>query len=607
MLNRVIKSAGSGNWPMEPRSPEVVRFGIFEVDLRSRELRKRGIRIKLHEQPLQVLTLLLERPGQVVTREELKGKLWAVGTVVDFDHGLDTAINKLREALGDSADSPRFVETLPRRGYRLICPVDSRAVEVGGPALSLAVLPLKNLSGDPGQDYFADGTTEALITELGKIGSLRVLSYQSVIQYRQTAKPLPQITRELNVGAVLEGSVLRSENRVRITANLLQPAPERHLWAESFEFDPRDVLAVQREVAREVARQTQVTLTPQERARLTTSQRVDPEAHEAYLLGRAYFYKVRTATNSMRAKEYFEKAIAKDSGHAAAYASMAELYIWTGGAGTLMTDPKAGYREARIRARQWAERALAVDDTLAEAHNALAMVKQLEWDWVGAERDYRRAIELNPNYAVARISYAFHIYALQRFDEAAAQAERAQQLDPASPFVNTWAAATYFLAGRVEDAMASLQRVLELEPSYADASIVFTRVYVSRGMHQEAIAELQRALTFNAREPFVLGALAHVYGRAGQTKAALKLVGELKRMEAERGKEMPTFPFVWAYAGLDDKDQAFAWLEKSYQERRQRLVWLGVDPLVDPLRSDARFHDLMRRMGLPIKSPPRPR
>jgi len=322
------------------RWTEVVRFGIFELDLRAGELRKRGIKIQLHDQPLQVLALLLERPGQVVTREELKRKLWTVGTVVHFDHGLDTAINKLREALGDSADSPRFVETLPRRGYRFIGSIDNRAVEVAGPTLPIAVLPLKNLSGDPGQDCFADGMTEALITELGKIGSLHVLSHQSVIRYHQTAKSLPQIARELNVVAVLEGSVLRSENRVRITANLLQAAPERHLWAESFEFDPHDVLAVQREVAQEVARQTQVSLTPQERARLTTSQRVDPEAYEAYLLGRAYFYKARTATNSMRAKEYFEKAIAKDSGYAAAYASMAELYIWTSKRGDVDDRPQ---------------------------------------------------------------------------------------------------------------------------------------------------------------------------------------------------------------------------------------------------------------------------
>ena len=589
------------------RWTEVVRFGVFELDLRAGELRKRGIKIQLHDQPLQVLALLLERPGQVVTREELKRKLWTVGTVVHFDHGLDTAINKLREALGDSADSPRFVETLPRRGYRFIGSIDNRAVEVAGPTLPIAVLPLKNLSGDSGQDYFADGMTEALITELGKIGSLQVLSHQSVIRYRQTAKSLPQIARELNVVAVLEGSVLRSENRVRITANLLQAAPERHLWAESFEFDPHDVLAVQREVAQEVARQTQVSLTPQERARLTTSQRVDPEAYEAYLLGRAYFYKARTATNSMRAKEYFEKAIAKDSGYAAAYASMAELYIWTSSGGTWMTDPNAKYREARLRAREWAEKALAVDDTLAEAHNALAMVKQVEWDWTGAEQEYRRAIELNASYAMARISYAIHIYALQRFEEAAAQAERAQQLDPVSPFVNTWAGAAYFFAGRVEDARASLQRVLELEPSYSDASLVLARNYVSKAMYQEAIVELQTALTFNATEPFVLGALAHVYGRVGRVEDALKLVGELKRIEAERGNDpMSPFPFVWAYAGLGDKDQAFVWLERSYQQRRQRMVWLNVDPLLGPLRSDARLHDLVRRMGLPTNSPPPP-
>ena len=465
---------------------------------------------------------------------------------------------------------------------------------VAGKITSIAVLPLKNVSGDPEQDYFADGMTETLITELGKISTLQVISYQSVIGYRQTAKPLPQIARELKVDALLEGAVLRSGDRVRITANLVRAVPERHLWAESYELDQRDVLAVQGEVARDVARQIRVRLTPQEQARLANSRRVDPEAYNAYLLGRAYFYKTRTPTNKMRAKEYFEKAIEKDPGCAPAYASLAELYIWTAEGGTLTKDP----RDAHLEARQLAEKALKLDDRVAEAHNALAMVKQVEWDWAGAEREYRRAIELNPSYPVARISYAIHLYAMQRFEEAVAQAERAQQLDPVSPFINTWAGAAYFFAGRVEEAMASLQKALELDPSYSDASIVLARTYVTLGMTQQGIAELQKAVMFNAEEPPVLGALAHAYARSGRREEALKLVGELKRIEAERGN-VPSFSFVWAYAGLGDKQQAFAWLERSYQERRQRMVWLNVDPLLDPLRSDPRFHDLVRRVGLP--------
>jgi TolB-like protein/Tfp pilus assembly protein PilF len=469
---------------------------------------------------------------------------------------------------------------------------------VAGEVTSIAVLPLKNISGDPQQDYFMDGMTEALVTELGKISGLRVLSYQSVISYRQTAKPLPQIARELKVDALLEGAVLHSRDRVRITANLVQAVPERHLWAQTYEFDPRDVLAVQREVARDVARQIRIRLTPQEQARLTTSPRVDPEAYEAYLLGRAYFYKIRTPTNVMRAKEHFEKAIERDPGYASAYASLAELYIGTSGSGILTRGP----RDARLKARLWAEEALRLDDTLAEAHTALARVAQQEWDWAGAEREYQRAIELNPSDPLARIWYAIYLYAMQRFEEAVAQAERAQRLDPVSPLVNTWAGAAYFFAGRPEEAMVSWQKALELDPSYSDASIVLARTYVTKGLYLQAIAELQKALIFNPREPFVVGALAHAYARAGQREEALKLLGELKRIEAERGS-IPTFSFIWAYAGLNDKEHAFAWLEKSYQERRDRMVWLNVDPLLDPLRPDPRFHELVRRVGLLPKSP----
>lgn len=465
-----------------------------------------------------------------------------------------------------------------------------------GEVTSIAVLPLKNLSGDPARDYFVDGMTEALITELGKISSLQVLSYQTMIGYRQTTKPLPDIARELKVNVLLEGAVLRFGDRVRITANLVQVAPERHLWAESYEFDDREVLAFQAEVALHVAKQIRVKLTPQDQARLATSRRVDPEAYEAYLLGRAYFNNTPTPENSMRAKEHFEKAIEKDPDYAPAYASLAELYTRTGGRGPWTRGPA----DARRQVREWAERALKLDDTLAETHTALAIVAQQELKWADTEREFRRAIELNSSYPQARIWYALYLYAMERFEEAVAQAKRAQQLDPVSPFVNTWAGAAYFFAGRVEDAMASWQKALELDPSYADASLVLARTYLTLGKTEQAITELQNALTFNDEEPQVLGALAHMYARAGKRDKALKLVDELKRIQAERGS-IPTFSFVWAYAGLGDKDQAFFWLERSYQERRGRIAWLNVDPLLDPLRSDPRFHDLLRRVGLPTK------
>src|SRR6266478_4679026 len=465
---------------------------------------------------------------------------------------------------------------------------------LAGEITSIAVLPLKNLSGDPAQDYFADGMTEALITELGKISTLQVISHQTVLGYRQTAKPLPRIARDLNVNALLEGTVLRSEGKVRITVNVVQAVPERHLWAESYEFDQQDVLAVQGEVARGVARQIRVRLVPEEQARLATSQRVDPEAYEAYLLGRAYSNKAMTRASWTRAKEYFEKAIEKDPGYAPAYGSLAVLYIHSN-RGSTTRDPG----DLRLQARQWAEKALKLDGTLAEAHCALARVAQQEWNWATADQEYRRAIEFNPSYPIAHIWYAQYLWAMQRSEESAAEAKRAQQLDPVSPLFNTWAGAAYFYAGRTEEGMASMQKALELDPTFSDASLVLARAHFAQGMHQQAIAELQKALTFNNTEVLVLGALSHVYARTEQREEALKLVGKLKRIEAEESGYVAPFGLIWAYAGLNDKDQAFAWLERACEEHRDRIVWLNVDPLLEPLRSDPRFHDLVRRVGLP--------
>jgi TolB-like protein/Tfp pilus assembly protein PilF len=467
-----------------------------------------------------------------------------------------------------------------------------RAGEIG----SIAVLPLTNLSGDPEQNYFADGMTEALITELGKISALQVLSHQSVSGYKQTVKRLPEIARELQVDALIEGTVLQSGNRVRVTANLVKAAPERHLWAESYQFDRQDILAVQGEVARDVASRIRVHVTPQEQARLTRSRRIDPEVHQAYLLGRAYLFQAPTTTNWRRAKEYFDQVIASDSEYAPAYASLAELYTRARG------SPFRRRTDLRRQARHWAEQALRRDDTLAEAHTALARAAQQEWHWADAEREYRRAIEVNASYPTARIWYAMYLYGLGRVDEAVGQARRAQALDPASPFINTWAGAAYLFAGRDDEANASLQKALELDPRYTDANIIRARTDVGRGRYQQAVAELQTAVgATKERQPLLLGALSHAYARAGRRDEALRVVEELRRIEAGANEEfVPPFGLIWAYAGLGDNDRAFQLLEREYNEGADRIVWLNVDPLLDPLRSDPRFQDLVRRAGLPI-------
>ena len=322
--------------------------------------------------------------------------------------------------------------------------------------------------------------------------------------------------------------------------------------------------------------------------------RVDPDAYEAYLLGRAFESK---PGGTERAREYFEKAIQRDPNYAPPYASLAGLSLF------VRVSPRTP-PEARLEARRWAVLALQLDDTLAEAHGVLARAAQQEWDWATAEREYRRAIELNPNYSVARIWYTMYLDAMQRFDEAIVQAKRAQQLDPASAEVNTWAAATYVYAGRTEEGMALARRVLELNPSAGDASLVIARTYVTQGKYASAIAELRRAITLNdGRDPLLLGALAHACAREGDREDAVKLVGELKRFS----NPVTQFGLIWAYAGLRDNDQAFMWLEKAFMERRDRMTWLNVDPLLDPLRADPRFDELVRRVGLPTKGLPRER
>ena len=603
------------------------RFDTFEFDRRALELRRGGAKIKLEGQPLRILGMLVERPGELVTREDLRRQLWPGNTIVDFEHSINNAMKRLREALGDSAETPRFIETLPRRGYRFKptvawvgAPAVPRTRRYGwqagllalavlaiglvavnafglrdrfvGPApasLALAVLPLKNLSGDASQDYYADGISEALITELGKIGRLQVLSFQSVSRYRQTQKPLPEIARELRVDALLEGSVVRSGDRVRITAKLFQAEPERQLLSESYEFEARDVVAVQAEVARDVATRARIRLTPQEQARLATARRVDPEAYEAYLLGRAYFSHFVTES-ALKAKAYYEKSIAKDPTYAPAYAGLAELYI-----GRLFAFPIA----ARAQARQLAEQALALDDSLAEAHATLGRVSQQEWDWAGAERAYRLAIDANPSYALARVWYAQYLSGMERFEEAVEQAERAQRLDPISSYVNTLAGMAFFLAGQVDKARGTWQRVIDLDPMHSLASRYMAESYLKDRNYDRAIGILERQLTYTPKENFVLGALAHSYARAGRREEALRLTRDLVRREAS-GEEL--FATIWAYVGLQEYDEAFARLEKAGAVRRGRMIYLRVDPWLEPLYGDPRFQEIIRRMNLPSKS-----
>jgi eukaryotic-like serine/threonine-protein kinase len=456
---------------------------------------------------------------------------------------------------------------------------------------SLAVLPLENFSHDPDQEYFADGMTEALITDLSKISALRVISRTSVMQYKGVKKPLPLIAKELNVDAVVEGSVQRSGDHVRITAELIGAQTDTHLWAESYDRDLRDILALQDDVARAIANQIKVKLTPQEQVRLASARPVNPEAHEAYLKGR-YYWNKRNEEGLHRAIEYFSEAAEKDRNYALAHAGLADSYGVLGEYGLLPA------KEAYAKVREATTRALELDDTLAEAHNALATVKwDYDWDWPGAEREFRRAIELNPGYATAHMWYSELLSELGRHEEALAEIKRAQQLDPLSLIINSVSGLRLLSAGRDDLAIEQLQKTLEIDPNFARAHFFLGQAYMRKGAFAEAIAEFHRATTLSPNITQYKGGLGYAYARAGKSAEAHKLLSELKEHSKRRYVSWSDLAAI--YAGLGEKDQAFACLENAYEQRETRVVKVNVVPFFDPLRSDPRFADLLRRIGLP--------
>jgi TolB-like protein/DNA-binding winged helix-turn-helix (wHTH) protein/Tfp pilus assembly protein PilF len=616
----------------DPASPpRSIRFGVFEVDLRAGELRKHGLKIKLQEQPFQVLAILLERPGELVTREEIQEKIWGNETFVDFEHGLATAIKKLRQALGDSADNPRFVETLPRRGYRFIAPVEgvqqpSRArvealylwvagaglaatlavlvgLNVGGlrdrimgttpaPKIeSIAVLPLENLSGDPEQEYFADGMTDALITDLGRIRTLRVISRSSVMQYKGKPTPAPQVAQALNVDAVVEGTVQRSGERVRITAQLIDARNDRHLWARSYERELRDTLDLQSELSRAIADEIQVRLTPEEQARLTRSRPVNPEAHEAYLRGR-YFLNRRTPEELRRGLESFLHAVGIDPNYAAAYAGIADSYALMAFYGVVPS------REAFAEAKAAAIKAMNIDPSLAEPHAALAYVRWFDdWDWTGTDREFKQAIDLNPGYATAHHWYAAFLATMGKNDEAIAEIRRAHELDPVSLIINAEVGWVYYSAGRYDEAIEQFKKTLEMDPNFQHANNDVGKAYRQKGMYKEAAAAFEKAIALSGQDTVSLAHLGYVYALWGKRDDALKVLDQL--MDLANRRQATPYSVALICVGLGRKDQAFTWLEKGFEERGHQMVLLKTEPSFDPLRSDPRFQDLLHRMDFP--------
>jgi TolB-like protein/Flp pilus assembly protein TadD len=451
-------------------------------------------------------------------------------------------------------------------------------------------LPLENLSHDPTQDYFADGMTDELISDLAQIGSVRVISRTSAMHFKGTREPLREIARELNVDAVVEGSVLRVGDRVRITAELTDPRSERDLWANSYERDQRDVLALQREVALAIARQIKLTLTPQERHALSTAQAVNLKAYEDYLQGRFYLSQ-RTPHALITGVEYFQRAIGEDPKYAIAYAGVADGY------GLLTTYGVLPATESMPKAKAAALHALELDDSLAEAHASLAMIHWgFDWDMPGAEKEYRRALELAPGYATAHHWYALYLSSLGREPEAFAEMRQAQNLDPLSPIISTNFAWCYYLAHQYEQSIQQARLTLQQFPNFSAAREVLGQAYAENSRGEEAIAELQRFILTAGDDPLTQAELAYVYAVSGKRQEALATLAKLT--DESHRNSVPAYAMAIVHAGLGNRDEALQWLDKSYQERDARLVNLKVHPMFDRLRSDPRFQDLLRRIGL---------
>ena len=575
----------------------VLRFDIFELDLRLGELRKRGVKLRLQGQPLQVLAALLEHAGDLVTREEMRSRIWPADTFVDFDHSLHNAIARLREVLGDSADQPRYIETLPRRGYRFIAEVtsapsrpDSRRQADKRRIQAIAVLPLEDLSGDKNREYFADGMTEALITNLAKIKALRVISRTSAMQYKGVRKSLPQIASELKVDAVMEGSVMRSGERVRINAQLIDAANDQHLWAESYERDFRDILSLQNEIAGQVADQVRIILTPEERTLLGRVRPVDPEAHELLLKAR-YQWNKRAQESVKKALVCFQSVIDRDPTYAQGYAGLSDCYNILGYYSAL---PPA---EAYPKARAAALKALSLDETLAEPHASLGVVKRdFEWDWAGAEAEFEKAIQLNAGYVEAYHWRSTLHSMLGRHPEALREKKHALAMDPLSVVIRTDLGRMFYFSRNYDQSLAEYRAAIEMDPNFASARLGLAQVHEQKGEFDQAIAECATGVRLSGDTAFALAKLAHSYAAAGRTEQAHSLLERLH--DLSRQHYVSPYDLAMIYVALRKHDEAFAGLERAFEQRSLWLGYLKVEPQLDALRPDERFAKLLTRVGL---------
>ncbi len=563
------------------------RFGRYEADADSGELRKGGIRVQLQDKSFEVLLALLERPGEPVTRAEIQHRLWPDGTFVDFDNSLNSAINRLRDALRDRARHPRYIQTLSRRGYRFIAPVE----RVRNTPLRLAVLPFENLNHNPEQDFFGDAVADALITELGNVSTLRVISRQSVLHFKGSQESLPEIARYLKADIVVEGSVLLSEDTIRINAQVVQVVPEQHLWAKAYVCQIGEILTLQGQVVRDMALAIQVTLSPAEQKLLSRPRTADPQAQVAYLKARHHMDK-NSREGFQKSFQYLQLALERDPSHAPALARLAEYHSLLGFWGHM--PPHVAYPRAKDLALQ----ATVLDPGLSIAHWVLGWISWLhDWDLAKCEAEVRLAIQLNPSDEGARVNHAVFLAVVLGDPKAIEEATLALELDPLSLDVNTAAAWIHLFLKQYERARQQARVALELYPDSLHAYYIIGCAELGLSRFGEAVRAFEKAYAISA-EPISIGYLGHAYARAGQMSAAISLRDELLAMVQRQ--YVSTRALVCLYAGLGERDLAFELLERAYQDHDSLLFWLCACPTSQPLRSDPRFEEMVRRIGVPI-------